>query len=90
MSDISGTTWEPPERDWSALAVGVLVIALLYRGITAVGRLTVVLWVGMLVTVLWVIVSGLAQFQSRSWRSIFRPAHLRSPPDSSPDSAPPC
>jgi APA family basic amino acid/polyamine antiporter len=45
-----------------SLAVGTLVIVLLYRRITAVGRLTVVLWIGMLITVLWVIVSGLANF----------------------------
>ncbi|HKW96108.1 MAG TPA: APC family permease [Bryobacteraceae bacterium] len=45
-----------------SLAVGTLVIMLLYRRIAAVGRLTVVLWVGMLITVLWVIVSGLANF----------------------------
>src|SRR5437667_578730 len=48
-----------------SLAVGTLVILLLYRRINAVGRLTVVLWVGMLVTVLWVIVSGLANFQPK-------------------------
>ena len=46
-------------------AVGVSVILLLYRGITAVGRLTVVLWIGMLVTVLFVIVSGFANFNSK-------------------------
>src|SRR5450432_2235444 len=46
-------------------AVGVLVIALLYRGITAVGKLTVVLWVGMLVTLLWVIVSGFLNFNAK-------------------------
>ncbi|HEV2689640.1 MAG TPA: APC family permease [Bryobacteraceae bacterium] len=45
-------------------AAGLLVIALLYRRITAIGRLTVVLWVGMLITVLWVIVSGLSNFQA--------------------------
>jgi amino acid transporter len=45
--------------------VGVLVIALLYRGITAVGKLTVVLWVGMLVTVLFVIGSGFLHFNSK-------------------------
>src|SRR6266581_19953 len=48
-----------------SLAVGTLVIVLLYRRINAVGRLTVVLWVGMLATVLWVIVSGLANFQPK-------------------------
>ena len=45
-----------------AVAVGALVLAMLYRGITAVGRLTVVLWAGMLVTVTWIIGSGLANF----------------------------
>lgn len=48
-----------------AMGVGVLAILLLYRGITAVGRLTVVLWAGMLATVLWVILSGLTHFQPR-------------------------
>ncbi len=48
-----------------SVAVGVLVIALLYRGISAVGKLTVVLWVGMLVTLLWVIVSGFLNFNSK-------------------------
>jgi amino acid transporter len=45
-----------------SMAVGLLVIVLLYRKVTSVGRLTVLLWVGMLATVLWVIVAGLANF----------------------------
>ena len=48
-----------------SLAVGVVVIALLYRRITAVARMTVVLWIGMLATVLWIIASGLANFHPR-------------------------
>jgi APA family basic amino acid/polyamine antiporter len=48
-----------------SLAVGTLVILMLYRRINAVGRLTVVLWVGMLITVLWVIGSGLAHFNPK-------------------------
>src|SRR5579871_3393250 len=48
-----------------SVAVGLLVIVLLYRRITAVGRLTVVLWIGMLVTVLWIAASGLANFRPR-------------------------
>jgi amino acid transporter len=32
--------------------------------VTAVGRLTVVLWIGMLATVLWIIASGLANFHA--------------------------
>jgi amino acid transporter len=46
------------------IGVGVLVVLLLYRRVAAVGRLTVVLWVGMLVTVLWIIVSGLSNFRA--------------------------
>ncbi len=48
-----------------SLAVGVAVIVLLYRRITAVGKLTVVLWIGMLATVLWIIVSGMANFHPK-------------------------
>src|ERR1039458_10301267 len=47
------------------LAVGAAVIVLLYRRVTAVGRLTVVLWIGMLVTVLWIIASGMANFHPK-------------------------
>jgi amino acid transporter len=45
-----------------AIGTGVLVTAMLYRRITAVGKLTIVLWVGMLATVLWIIASGVAHF----------------------------
>ena len=55
----------PLESKLVAGAVGVLVMALLYRRITAVARLTVVLWTGMLLTVAWVIVSGLMHFNPR-------------------------
>lgn len=48
-----------------ALSVGVLVIALLYRRINAIGKLTVVLWYGMLLTVAAVIVSGLLHFNAK-------------------------
>jgi amino acid transporter len=52
------------EAKFVAVGVGILVTVLLYRRITAVGSLTVVLWAGMLVTVAWVIVSGLANFNA--------------------------
>lgn len=48
-----------------SMSVGVLVIVLLYRRVTSIGKLTVVLWVGMLVTVLWVIFAGLTHFDRR-------------------------
>jgi len=47
-----------------AIAVGVLVTALLYRRVTAIAKMTVVLWIGMLATVLWIVVSGLANFHA--------------------------
>jgi len=48
-----------------AMTVGLAAVGLLYRRITAIARLTVVLWIGMLVTVVWVIGSGLAHFNPR-------------------------
>jgi amino acid transporter len=49
----------PAETRMVCLAVGAAVIVMLYRGVTAVGRLAVVLWIGMLITVFWIIVTGL-------------------------------
>jgi amino acid transporter len=43
----------------------LLVIVLLYRRVTSIGKLTVVLWAGMLITVLWVIVAGLSHFNAK-------------------------
>ncbi|MGC8792768.1 MAG: APC family permease [Bryobacteraceae bacterium] len=54
----------PRQMRMVAAALGILVVVLLYRGITAVGRLTVVLWGGMLVTVTWIIASGMAHFDA--------------------------
>jgi APA family basic amino acid/polyamine antiporter len=48
-----------------SLAVGTVVVALLYRRITAVARLTIVLWIGMLATVVWIIAAGLMNFDAR-------------------------
>ena len=45
-----------------AIAVGALNIALLYRRISAIGTLTVSLWIGTLVTTLAVIVTGALHF----------------------------
>jgi basic amino acid/polyamine antiporter, APA family len=55
----------PNETRLVSLAVGTATIVLLYRGVTAVGKLTVVLWIGMLATVFWIIASGLLNFHSR-------------------------
>jgi amino acid transporter len=45
-----------------AAGAGVLVVALLYRNIRDVGKLTVVLWVGVLITMAWLMVSGMSRF----------------------------
>ena len=47
-----------------AMSVGIVNIALLYRRIESVGRLTVTLWVGTLLTTLAVIVSGAIFFDA--------------------------
>lgn len=57
-------TMSPTGARVISAAVGLMVIALLYRRIDSIGKLTVVLWVGMLVTVLVVIVSGLTHFNA--------------------------
>jgi amino acid transporter len=55
----------PWQTRLAGLAVGLLVIVLLYRRIQAIGKLTVVLWAGMMTAVVWVIASGLAHFDAR-------------------------
>ena len=55
----------PAEARTITVAVGALVIWLLYRRISGVGRIAVVLWIGMLVTMLWVIVAGVANFHPK-------------------------
>jgi amino acid transporter len=45
-----------------AAAVGVLTIALLYRRITAIGKITVTLWAGTVITMLAVIATGATRF----------------------------
>jgi len=53
------------EMRMAACAVGVLTVVMLYRGIQAVGRLTLVLWIGMLATVAWIIATGFLHFDAR-------------------------
>src|SRR5712691_2093494 len=47
-----------------AIIVGVINIALLYRRITSIGKITVSLWIGTLLTTLAVIVTGAMQFNA--------------------------
>jgi amino acid transporter len=55
----------PLEAKLVCAAVGVAAIALLYRRITSIGKLTVVLWAGTIITVLSVVVSGALKFNPK-------------------------
>jgi amino acid transporter len=44
------------------LGAGAVILVLLYRRITTLGRLTVLLWVGVLATIAWILVEGLIHF----------------------------
>lgn len=55
----------PLEIKLVAAGVGVLATILLYRKITSIAKLMVTLWIGMLVTVGWVMVSGSLHFSAR-------------------------
>lgn len=54
------TFWE--EKGVSALLV-MLITALLYRNTREIGKISVFLWAGVIVTMLWIIVSGLTHHQ---------------------------
>ena len=59
----------PSLSEWGgiavAFAVGALNVALLYRRIETVGRLTVTLWIGMLITTIAVIAAGAMHFSPK-------------------------
>lgn len=55
----------PMDLKLVAAGVGVLATMLLYRKITSIAKLMATLWIGMLVTVVWVIVSGALHFNAR-------------------------
>jgi amino acid transporter len=50
------------ESHWIAVAFTVLTVALLYRRIDSIARLTTILWIGMIVTVIVVIVAAYTHF----------------------------
>ncbi len=54
----------PLEGKFVAAGVGVFATALLYRKITSIAKLMMTLWAGMLVTVGWVILSGILNFKA--------------------------
>jgi amino acid transporter len=58
-------SWEVTRGQLGAVGVMLAITALAYRRIEVTGRLMVVLWAGMLVTVVGVITAGLAHFDAR-------------------------
>ncbi|PYV90558.1 MAG: amino acid permease [Acidobacteria bacterium] len=54
----------PLQHKFVAAGAGILATLLLYRKISSIAKLMVALWVGMLVTVGWVILSGLLHFKA--------------------------
>jgi len=53
------------QQKWVAAGLGVLTVALLYRKIESVGKLMVALWVGVMLTLGIVLVSGLPYFDAK-------------------------
>jgi APA family basic amino acid/polyamine antiporter len=54
--------WQFTNGTFVAIAVLALAVALAYRRITAVGRLSTVMWVVVLGTIAWIVVAGLTHF----------------------------
>jgi amino acid transporter len=68
IAQYAGYIWRgmtPGQVRLLAVGVGVLGTALLYRRITPVVKVMFVLWLGMLITVGWVILSGASHFNPR-------------------------
>ncbi len=79
---------------WQAKTISgslvIFLVILLYRKITTIGRISVLLWVGVVGTMLWLIWGGIRHFDPNpSLHSIFLPARFISPRFGSPGSAPP-
>lgn len=53
------------QMQWLAVGVGALTVLLLYRKIESVGKLMVLLWVGMIVTIATVLICGLSHFNPK-------------------------
>jgi fructoselysine transporter len=53
----------PWERKAVAGLVVIIITALLYRNVRAIGKISVLLWVGVIITITWIIVSGFTHKQ---------------------------
>jgi amino acid transporter len=72
---IAWTIWKDQEVSVSfgpsrllALGIGVAIVALLYRRISVLGKVTVTFWIGVLVAIGWILAEGLPRFQ---WATAF-------------------
>ncbi|MFI5251486.1 MAG: APC family permease [Bacteroidota bacterium] len=61
---LSTVTLEITPTTFVAMATCILAIVLLYRKITIIGTLSKYLWVGVILTVIWIIAAGLTHFNS--------------------------
>jgi amino acid transporter len=64
-----------------ALAIGVLILVLLYRRIAILGKLTVTFWLGVLAVIAWILVEGALRFNPAvafdfSGKAAGRPEHF--------------
>jgi amino acid transporter len=65
MADYLAYFWPgmtPMDKKLAAVAITVITVALLYRRVNSVAKITVVLWAGMIVTVLLMIIAGATHF----------------------------
>ena len=51
-----GMTFNPSR--WFAFAIGILIVLLLYRRITTLGKLTITIWLGVLGVLAWILIEG--------------------------------
>lgn len=68
FSQYTAFLWQgmtPLEGKLVAVGVVVLTVVLLYRKITAIGKLSILLWGGVILTVGWMVVAGLGHFNAR-------------------------
>jgi len=61
--DVIGVGTSPAQ--WLSFGLGILVIFLLYRRITTLGRLTVLLWLGVLAAMGWILMEGAVRFDPK-------------------------
>jgi basic amino acid/polyamine antiporter, APA family len=52
----TGMTFDPSR--WFAFGLGIVIIFLLYRRITSLGKLTITVWLGVLGVLVWIVVEG--------------------------------